>query len=239
VRAEPPAPNCYIPDTLRALLVTALEREAKGYVVKVTRLRGGKVQRFAQTASAAPALPMSRLVLLLALTGARRGEVLALRWDDVDLKRGRLTFRSFKTGAARVLPLASAPEGYVAPRLLKLLKRWRLEAGSSPWVLPHDGDDPPAWPETAWRGLCRAAEAEVRPQGLRQTWCATAASLGWPAAVAALVQGHGAAVAERWYRSLAVDRVAGAKDFEQALGLAEVIDGMLPKRAQKGPVNHE
>ncbi len=230
IRADAPAPKCHCPAELRALLVAALERESGDYKVQVTRLKGGKVERYEQTASTAPSVPLSRLVLLLALSGARRGEVLALRWQDCNLGRGRLTFRSQKTGSARITPLTGAPEGDVAPRLLTLLKRWRMEAGGREWVLPHDEPDPPVWPEAAWRGLLRAAEVNVRPQGLRQTFCAVAASMGVPASVAAQWQGHGAAVAEKWYRSLSLERPAGAVDFEQALGLAELIDGMLPKQ---------
>ena len=231
-QAEAPTPECYSPTVLHALLTTAIEREQGKYLVPVTRLKGGKVEQFVQTAGAEPAVPLSRLVLLLALTGARRSEVLGLRWADCDLARGRITLHSTKTGRRRLLPLTDAPEGTVAPRLLSLLGQWRLEAGACPWVLPHDGDQAPVWPETAWRGLCRAAEVEVRPQGLRQTFCAVAASMGVPASVAALWQGHGGAVAEKWYRSAALERVQGAADFEEALGIADVLDLLLGRRTQ-------
>ena len=47
-----------------------------------------------------------RLYILAALqTGARRGELLSLRWADVDMKARRLTFRVTKNGDARTVPM--------------------------------------------------------------------------------------------------------------------------------------
>jgi len=51
--------------------------------------------------------PYLYTVVVLALsTGARRGELLTLRWSDVDLKRKMLTFRETKNGETRSVPLA-------------------------------------------------------------------------------------------------------------------------------------
>ncbi len=41
-------------------------------------------------------------------TGVRRGELLSLRWMDVDLKNRRLYLRETKNGALRILPLSAA-----------------------------------------------------------------------------------------------------------------------------------
>jgi integrase len=66
----------------------------------------------------------SAAIKLLLLTGARRGEILALRWEDVDMERGCLRLQDSKTGA-KVIRLAAA-----ALSLLAALPR------SSRWVLP-------------------------------------------------------------------------------------------------------
>ena len=43
---------------------------------------------------------------MLALScGARKGELVSLRWPDVDLKRGTLTFHETKNGERRTVPL--------------------------------------------------------------------------------------------------------------------------------------
>jgi integrase len=50
--------------------------------------------------------PYLQTIVILALsTGARRGELLSLRWPDVDLKRCRLTLRETKNGETRSVPL--------------------------------------------------------------------------------------------------------------------------------------
>jgi len=44
-------------------------------------------------------------IALAALTGMRRGELLGLRWTDVDLEGRRVYLRETKNGSLRVLPL--------------------------------------------------------------------------------------------------------------------------------------
>jgi integrase len=45
------------------------------------------------------------IVVLALSTGMRQGEILKLRWQDVDLKRGRITLHETKNGEERVVPL--------------------------------------------------------------------------------------------------------------------------------------
>lgn len=52
------------------------------------------------------ARPDLRLYILAALqTGARRGELIALRWSDIDMKARTVTFANTKNGERRVVPL--------------------------------------------------------------------------------------------------------------------------------------
>lgn len=58
--------------------------------------------------------PFQYLVIVLALsTGARKGELLNLRWSDIDFERSRMTFQHTKNGERR-----SAPLGKYAYQLL-------------------------------------------------------------------------------------------------------------------------
>jgi integrase len=53
--------------------------------------------------------PYLYTVVMMALaTGARRGELLNLRWADVDLKRRLLTFQETKNGETRAVPLTGS-----------------------------------------------------------------------------------------------------------------------------------
>ena len=55
------------------------------------------------------ARPELRLFILAALqTGARRGELVALQWSDIDMKTRTVTFANTKNGERRVVPLTDA-----------------------------------------------------------------------------------------------------------------------------------
>jgi len=141
---------------------------------------------------------------LLALTGMRLGEAEKLTWADVDLDRGRITIRASKTGYARVLPLVGAPEGPVAPGLLKALRaRKKQGLPPAPHLLPK-----------VWH-----AAGKIMPQALRRNFTSYAASLGVPAAVTAMWQGHTLTVAEDHYRQQVLSREQAAS-IEAAMGLA-------------------
>ena len=66
-------------------------------------------------ACAASDLAMLHPMVVLALaTGARRGELLSLRWPDVDLERGRVVFHHTKNGDRRSAPLTGVPRAVLA-----------------------------------------------------------------------------------------------------------------------------
>lgn len=104
-----------------------------------------------------------RAVRLLALTGCRLGEILNLRWDEVDFENGLLVLSDSKTGACtRVV-------GAMAQAALASIPR----IDGSPWVLPHSD---PAKPlpkdkmQRSWRRIRMAAALEdVRLHDLRHT----------------------------------------------------------------------
>ena len=67
---------------------------------------------------------------LLMLTGCRLGEVVTLRWDDVDRKAGELRLRDAKTGA-RMVPLTPTASGILTEMGRVPRSPW-VFAGSSP-----------------------------------------------------------------------------------------------------------
>lgn len=201
----------YSPAELSSFLKRAMLEERQPPTRRIRR-RG---QTFRQTV-AVPATPVSRLFLLLALTGMRLGEALALRWEHVDLARGRLAIYAEKTARRRYLPLLDAPEGKVAPRFVKLLRTWREEAPAAIFVLPHEGIEAPAFPKHAWERV--KGEGRITPQGLRQNFTSYAASLNFPMATTAIWQGHSLEVAQRFYLQQVLERL-DASSIESAMGL--------------------
>ena len=103
-------------------------------------------------------------VVVLALsTGARKGELLGLRWGDVDLKRGVFTFRKTKNGSDRIIPVT----GHALDQLREYAKVRRID---SPFVFPNPPGNKPACIETAWLGAVdRAGLSDFRFHDLRHS----------------------------------------------------------------------
>lgn len=147
----------------------------------------------------------------VALTGCRVGEAAGLLWDDIDTEKGRITFRAAKTGRRRTFPLVGAPEGDVAPGLLTWLKAEKEQAWHKRLFR--------FFPRKSWENAARVAGLSITPQDLRTNFASYACAMGIPATTCALWQGHGLAVAERFYRAQVLDRkisvtLAGAMGLE-------------------------
>lgn len=145
---------------------------------------------------------------LLACCGCRIGEARALTWDDIDLERGRITFRNkashkIKTRRNRILPLVNAPEGEVAPGLLNELRK-RHKAGK-PVLMAFD--------RVHWQD-----SIDITPHQLRANWVSYALSIGIPAEVVSDWAGHSEAVMRRHYKMQVLERRA-AKSIQSALGM--------------------
>jgi integrase len=92
---------------------------------------------------------LSHVITLLLLTAARRGELTAARWRDVDLKAKTWTVpkENSKTGREHVVPLSDP-----AVKALGALKNL---AGHSPWVLPAADGKAALDPKLLTRGLAK------------------------------------------------------------------------------------
>ncbi len=152
-------------------------------------------------------------------TGARRGEIIALRWEDVDFSRARVEIRrttevrgrgtkDTKTGESRFTPLARE-------LLLVLndhLERLRLRSGKTDWQPEWVFPSPEGlfWQEANfYRTWCRlrtrAAAAGVRPlpfHSTRHTFITWALEAGTPAKRVAEWVGCSVSVLERHYAHL-------------------------------------
>jgi integrase len=114
------------------------------------------------------------LVLLAISTGARRGELISLQWDDVDLKSARAIARNTKNGETRSLPLVG--KALEALRVLKL-----QGSAKSPWVFPQPSGFPGPYEnfDGAWYAALEAAGLEdFRFHDLRHTTASYLAAQG-------------------------------------------------------------
>lgn len=95
-------------------------------------------------------------ILASLLTGARRTNVLEMRWDQINLERREWLIPKTKNGESQRLPLISA--------MLTLLENRKVEANGSEWVFPGLGSTGHLTsPDKTWRRvLARAGIDDAR-----------------------------------------------------------------------------
>lgn len=125
------------------------------------------------------ALNITRLWIL---TGCRRQEIVELKWNEVDFKRGLLMLADSKTGQS-IRPLAGAAIG-----LLKTIPR----DSNSDYIFPADSGEgyfqgtKKLWPKI----VAKAGLEGVTPHTLRHTMGAIATSSGEALAMTGAILGH-------------------------------------------------
>lgn len=150
-----------------------------------------------------------RIPILIAMaTGARRGEVLALKWSDFDEDRGlldirravvkvtgRLIYKSTKSGNDRIV-------GLPPTMIMELLKhkehqeQWKAQLGNAyqdgAWICADaDGRaQTPGGLAAAYVRLRRAVGVEVTLHGLRHTLISESLTAGVPSEIVSKRAGH-------------------------------------------------
>ena len=138
-------------------------------------------------------------IRLLMLTGCRRGEIVTLRWEDVDLEAGELRLRDAKTGARQVA---------LSPAAVRVL-----------WAIPRNSDN--RWviagrkPGTRLANLnpswlvvrARAGLQDVRLHDLRHSFASRALALGESLSMIGKLLGHRKVQTTARYAHLAQDSV--------------------------------
>lgn len=128
-----------------------------------------------------------RVVRLLALTGMRRGEVLALRWEHIDWRHHQLRLPTSKTGA-RDVPLS--------PQAIAYLRAEQQRDGATRVVglVCCTSEGHPIHPENvsrAWHSIRTAAGlGALRLHDLRHSFASDAVSAGVPLYVVGKALGH-------------------------------------------------
>jgi integrase len=110
---------------------------------------------------------LKRLILLGLHTGSRPGVLLALKWDQIDLKTGVMLRRPQMTAGASN---KQAPPVRLGRKILGHLRRWhRMDGGICALVVHYNGQQISS-PHTSWRKACHAAGLQnVKPHTLRHT----------------------------------------------------------------------
>ena len=145
-----------------------------------------------------PVYPAAAIRLLM-LTGCRRNEIAALKWEHVDLENGEIRLADSKTGA-RMVPLSPA-----AAQVLAELPRIK----GNPWVIPgfkptrHLADLNHYWD----RVRERADLQDVRIHDIRHSFASRALALGESLSMIGKLLGHKKIDTTSRYAHLARDSI--------------------------------
>jgi len=169
-------------------------REPRG---RVRFLDDAERVRLLEATKAGPAW-LEPVVTLSIATAMRQGEILGLRWADVDLGKKRLVLHDTKNGERRAVHLAGPA--------LDLLKRWsKVRKLGEPLVFPEVSS---FW--WHWTTATEAAElADLRFHDLRHTAASYLAMNGATLSEIAAVLGHKTLAMVKRYAHLSESHVAG------------------------------
>jgi len=185
--------------------VRGLDRNAEER--RARYLKGDEFRRLTVALAEHPNQQAANVIRLLLLSGARRGEVLGARWDQLDLQEAVWTKPSAHTKQRKEhrTPLSSA-----ARQLLVELKA----SSESEWVFPsHTGNGPLTDIKKSWASICKAAGISgVRVHDLRHSYASILASAGLSLPVIGALLGHTQASTTHRYAHLFDDPLRQATE---------------------------
>lgn len=187
-------------------------------------LSNEEIQRIGTAMAAAAARGTNRTALdiikLLILTGARRGEIEALQWREVDFELGYLRFADSKTGQ-KVVPLNQPAHDLLGARAASRVSEYVFPAVRG--TEGHYGGT-----VGVWRKLrAEAGLPTLRIHDLRHTFASVGASSGLPLFTVGKLLGHATTATTSRYAHLAEDPVREASNVIAAK-LAAAMDGSEP-----------
>jgi integrase len=164
---------------------------------------------------------MRDFLLLSILTGARRSNVLSMRWEDVDLKERIWKLRETKNGEPQIIPLV--------PYAVAILSK--RTGNSSPWVLdsPLSRSGHLEEVKSGWkRVLTRAGLKDLRLHDLRRTFGSWQAISGSSLHVIGKSLNHKSYEATQIYARLNIDPIR--ESVERATDSLLVAAGVSNKK---------
>jgi integrase len=173
-----------------------------------------ELARIVEALAKFPDKDIADAIRLLMLTGARKAEVLTMRWEDLDLTDGKWSKppASTKQNAHHTVPLS-------APARQLLADRMRRRADGEMYVFPGRGQQHRLvniW--NAWVRLCRGAGiAELRLHDLRHSFASVLASAGHNLPLIGALLGHTQAATTHRYAHLLDDPLRKATEQVGAL----------------------
>lgn len=187
-------------------------------------LSADELKRLTKALAEAEDRQAADIIRLLLLTGARRGEVLAARWADIDLEAGVWT----KPGATtKQRTLHRVPLSGAAKLLLTKLAKAADEGAE--FVFPGRYDGHRIEIKYAWADICKAAGIKgARIHDLRHTYASVLASAGMSLPVIGALLGHTQPATTHRYAHLLDDPLRQATERAAAIVTGEPSAEIVP-----------
>lgn len=142
------------------------------------------------------------LVVMALCTGARRGELTGLRWQDVDLERGIAIIHHSKNGDRRALAITGLAE--------QVLRDWSKVRRIDCDYVFSSRRGKPTFPQKAWEeAVAKAGIEDFRFHDLRHTFASYLAMSGATLAELAEAMGHKTLVMVKRYAHLTEGHTMG------------------------------
>lgn len=172
------------------------------------RLKPNEVASFLAAVYAEPNETIRDYVLLSLLTGARRSNVLAMRWDQLDLDDAEWRIPETKNGTPQTIPLEEAE--------ISILRE-RESSAKGPWVFPgrpraEGKPDHLKEPKKGWdRILKRAGIEDFRIHDLRRSLASFMVDQGASLAIIGRALNHKSQATTAVYARVSTDPIRQAK----------------------------
>ena len=181
-------------------------------------LNGEELRRFFKALEQEQNTTLRDFFLVALLTGARRSNVMAMRWNELDLKNATWKIQETKNGTPQTVPLTES--------VLEILQN-RRENTSSFFVFPGKGTTGHlVEPKTAWARICNTTGLEgVRIHDLRRTMGSWQAIAGSSLPLIGKSLGHKSQQATAIYSRLDLDPVRASME-KGAAAMMEAVNGI-------------
>ena len=175
-----------------------------------------EIQRLFSALEEEPDLVYKTFFYVLLFTGQRRGNVLSMRWEDVDFKTGIWYIARTKNGTSLRVPLVE--------QLTIKLKELKLQAGKNPWVFPRplNPEEHLKEPRKVWDRIKKRAQlSNLRMHDLRRTVASYECMNGENLSVVSRTLNHKTLAATQVYAR--VDTSAVSRALQKTVNLFEQI----------------
>ena len=169
-------------------------------------LQGDELPRFFKALEGETNRTLADFFMLSLLTGARRANVLSMRWQDIDVNRATWMIQETKNGTSQLVPLGAEAIAILEERLLSKQDNWVFSSSASKSGHLEE-------PKNAWkRVLQRANLIDLRLHDLRRTLGSWQAATGANSFIIGKSLNHKTQNATAIYARLNIDPVRASME---------------------------